>query len=162
SISRRHCHIEHRGDRWVLRDLGSTNGTWVNEERIEGDMEHELCTGDRIRLGDWVILRFFDNKGAEPDRSRTLFHRGPMDRPTKPASRARILDAVDVALAAAKRDNREMSVLAIHVDQMDRIDDDESEPIEDHVLYDLARVLEGTLRDLVGRLAGNAFLMVLP
>jgi diguanylate cyclase (GGDEF)-like protein len=159
-ISRQQCHVERRGDRWILCDLSSTNGTWVNEDRLDAKAERELNAGDRIRFGN-VILRFFGGKEAVPDRSRTLFHSGPADRLTGLASRARILDA----LGTARRDGRGwVTVLAIYVDQMDRIDDDESEPIGNYVLQELARVLESALqpRDLVGRLEGRAFLMVLP
>lgn len=47
-LSRRHARIERDGARIRLVDLGSRNGTWVNEERIQ---EHELSPGDEIRLG---------------------------------------------------------------------------------------------------------------
>ncbi|MBI5302169.1 MAG: FHA domain-containing protein [Chloroflexi bacterium] len=46
--SRKHARIERRGDAFVLRDLKSTNGTWVGAERIE---EHALNDGDAIRIG---------------------------------------------------------------------------------------------------------------
>ena len=47
--SRRHAEIVCRGGRFVLQDLGSTNGTFVNGERIE---QRELRPGDRIEVGD--------------------------------------------------------------------------------------------------------------
>jgi diguanylate cyclase (GGDEF)-like protein len=160
-ISRQHCHIENRGDRWILRDLGSANGTWVNEDRIDSGAERELCAGDRIRLGEQVIVRFFGGEGAGSNRSRTLFHRGPVDELTGLPSRARTLDALGVIMAAAAREGRTTCVLAIHVDQMNRVDDDEWEPIGDQVLQDLARVLESSCPGhLVGRLGGSAFLVV--
>jgi pSer/pThr/pTyr-binding forkhead associated (FHA) protein len=55
-VSRLHCRIE--ADREVLRviDLASTNGTFVNGERIE---EHELHPGDQLRIGrvDFTVSR---------------------------------------------------------------------------------------------------------
>jgi adenylate cyclase len=48
-VSKEHCIIEHRGDHWVLRDLGSLNGTFVNAERVRG--EAPLKHGDEISLG---------------------------------------------------------------------------------------------------------------
>lgn len=49
AISRRHCEIKIEGERVVVRDLGSRNGTYVNDERIEGP--REVNSGDRLRLG---------------------------------------------------------------------------------------------------------------
>ncbi|KYG07497.1 hypothetical protein BE21_29150 [Sorangium cellulosum] len=164
SISRKQCCIERRGDRWFLRDLGSANGTWVNESLLEKDAESELFAGDRIRLGHHVLLRFFGGKSAARDRSRTLFDSGPVDELTGVASRARVLDALADVMAVSARHDSHMSALAIHVDQMDRIDDDESDPVGDSVLRNLALLLESTLGpgEHVGRLGGEAFLIVLP
>ncbi len=48
SVSGRHAQIELSGDACMLRDLGSTNGTFVNGQQIS---EHQLRGGDRIRFG---------------------------------------------------------------------------------------------------------------
>ncbi|HRF00930.1 MAG TPA: FHA domain-containing protein, partial [Pirellulaceae bacterium] len=47
-VSRRHGEIRSEQGRWVLIDLGSSNGTFVERDRIE---RHELRTGDRIQIG---------------------------------------------------------------------------------------------------------------
>jgi len=54
-ISRRHALIERRGRDHVLVDLGSRNGTAVNDVRVQ---EHVLRTGDRIQLGTATTLQF--------------------------------------------------------------------------------------------------------
>jgi predicted component of type VI protein secretion system len=48
-VSRRHCMITVSEGRATIRDLGSRNGTIVNEQKIKG--EHELRTGDKIKVG---------------------------------------------------------------------------------------------------------------
>ena len=50
--SRRHAEIVPLSGGWLVRDLGSTNGTYVNGDRIE---ERELRTGDRIEIGGDLI-----------------------------------------------------------------------------------------------------------
>jgi adenylate cyclase len=47
-VSKEHCHVDRVGDDWVLKDLGSLNGTFVNGERVG---ERVLSTGDEISLG---------------------------------------------------------------------------------------------------------------
>ena len=53
--SARHARVETQRDGvWIL-DLGSTNGTWVNGERMDG--RHRLREGDVVRIGQ-TELRF--------------------------------------------------------------------------------------------------------
>jgi hypothetical protein len=51
--SSRHARIERQGTVMVLEDLGSTNGTYLNEELLAGPQP--LHTGDRVRIGDSVF-----------------------------------------------------------------------------------------------------------
>ncbi len=60
-VSKEHCIIEKRGEVYVLRDLGSLNGTYINGERVAG--EQSLRHGDDIALGT-TRARFDDGSGA--------------------------------------------------------------------------------------------------
>jgi pSer/pThr/pTyr-binding forkhead associated (FHA) protein len=51
--SRRHAQIRHEDGSYVLTDLGSTNGTLVNEEFVNGS--RSLQQGDRITIGNTVL-----------------------------------------------------------------------------------------------------------
>ena len=61
-VSKEHCVVELRGSRWVLRDLGSLNGTYVNEQRVAG--ESFLSHGDQIALGNTRAV--FQDVAAAP------------------------------------------------------------------------------------------------
>lgn len=63
-LSRKHAEIVAVGNAWMLKDLGSANGTYLNGSRVERD--EILKTGDRIRLGDTEIV--FETSGASTDR----------------------------------------------------------------------------------------------
>ena len=56
-ISRRHAQITPQGDGYVLEDLGSTNGTFVNGIRLNHPMA--LKHGDSVEFGDTVRLRYW-------------------------------------------------------------------------------------------------------
>jgi len=51
-ISRIHCAIHREGGHFVIRDLDSKNGTWVNDVQIH---ESPLKFGDNIRVGHTVL-----------------------------------------------------------------------------------------------------------
>jgi phosphoserine phosphatase RsbU/P len=63
-LSRRHAEIVSFNGGWMLKDLGSANGTYLNGSRVERD--EILRPGDRIRLGDTEIV--FDTPESNTDR----------------------------------------------------------------------------------------------
>ncbi len=86
--SRRHASVELRDGRVVLRDLGSTNGTYLNGERVAG--EAALSSGDRIRIGGLEILYCCVEAGtavAPPDDSNTVVSFWPGAAPSLEALR---------------------------------------------------------------------------
>jgi DNA-binding NtrC family response regulator len=66
-VSRKHAELLRRGPLFVARDLGSTNGTFVNGQRIE---QLALSDGDVLRLGDAVGVVLRTKARAEPPRTR--------------------------------------------------------------------------------------------
>ena len=53
SVSREHAKLIFRDGTWIIQDLGSTNGTIVNDEDIG---RSQLHPGDRVRLGDQLLV----------------------------------------------------------------------------------------------------------
>lgn len=60
SISRRHAEITYSGDGYAVSDLGSKNGTFVNQDNI-GKSQHLLEDGDEISFGTGKIALTFQN-----------------------------------------------------------------------------------------------------
>ena len=54
SVSREHTRIRRDGRRWFVDDLGSTNGTWLNGERLIGSLP--LLDGDSLKVGDVTFI----------------------------------------------------------------------------------------------------------
>ena len=61
TVSRRHAVVTTTSSRFILRDLGSLNGTYVNHERVE---ETDLRSGDEIQIGRFVLTFHTGAKGA--------------------------------------------------------------------------------------------------
>lgn len=64
AVSRQHFAIELGDDEVKLRDLGSSNGTYYNDERV---MEATLAPGDQIRVGPVVFVVTIDGEPADID-----------------------------------------------------------------------------------------------
>ena len=68
SVSRRHAVIEKEGDRFVIADLGSRNGTFVNDVPVR---RRELQHGDRVRIGESQFF-FLYEETEEPKRTSEI------------------------------------------------------------------------------------------
>lgn len=62
-ISRRHCLLKRRGTELMIMDLGSANGTFLNDMRLPSFVDHSASHGDRLILGDLHINIFFETIG---------------------------------------------------------------------------------------------------
>ena len=55
TVSRRHAEFRREGGRFIVRDVGSLNGTYLNRERID---ETELSGGDEVQIGKFRLVFF--------------------------------------------------------------------------------------------------------
>jgi pSer/pThr/pTyr-binding forkhead associated (FHA) protein len=76
SVSVSHARLQRRQDVWVLSDTGSTNGTFVDDERVTGEVA--LGPGATLRFGEVSVLW------------------EPFDHPARPSAGTRLVDAVDL------------------------------------------------------------------
>jgi hypothetical protein len=81
SISRRHAQLLRTGDRLVLKDLGSQNGTFVNRVKVDGDTE--LHAGDELTLGNSVLRLRGAGGTSTAAPGNALPEEGPAHRPMR-------------------------------------------------------------------------------
>jgi predicted component of type VI protein secretion system len=72
TVSRRHAEVTKRSDVFQIRDLGSTNGTFVNGKRVEAPTPIEA--GDEIRFG---AVRLYVRRDAGAQTTRRRFPHAP-------------------------------------------------------------------------------------
>jgi hypothetical protein len=56
TVSRQHAVFVKQGAAWLVRDLGSLNGTYVNNERVD---ESVVAHGDAVQIGRFHLITFF-------------------------------------------------------------------------------------------------------
>lgn len=79
-VSRKHARLVAQSGGYVLQDTGSTNGTFVNGQRLMGP--HMLRPGELILLGENVSLAY---EATQPDLDATIASGVPAALPTRPA-----------------------------------------------------------------------------
>jgi len=79
-VSRRHARMELRGSAYMIQDLGSTNGTFVNGTRITG--MQVLNPGDTVAFGEGIVLLF---DVAEDANATVLSAKAPPTAVQRPA-----------------------------------------------------------------------------
>lgn len=81
SVSREHCELRVEDGKLLIRDMGSSNGTYVNRQRIQ---ESEVNPGDLISVGPAVFVAKIDGNPATID-SAASFSQGSPPQPVAAA-----------------------------------------------------------------------------
>jgi diguanylate cyclase (GGDEF)-like protein len=161
SVSRRHAHLERRAGAWYVVDDGSTNGTYVNEEQIA--REQLLVNGDRIKIGP-SILKFLSGADAEAKYHEEIYRMTIVDGLTQIHNKRALFEALEKELMRARRYERDLSLLMFDIDFFKRINDQYGHLAGDHVLRELARIVQERIRreEVFARYGGEEFVILLP
>jgi two-component system cell cycle response regulator len=163
-VSKVHCEISSiktdELEQIVIKDLDSTNGTYVNGEIIR---QRILTPGDKITIGE-TILRFSYNDEIEEEYHTRLFTFAATDALTGLYNRRYILNELENQHKIAKRNERTYSLVVIDIDDFKKINDTFGHPAGDEFLKKFAYVINHILReqDIPGRVGGEEFLIILP
>ncbi len=160
ALSRVHAEIVCREGRWFVRDLGSTNGTWVGSSKIQA--LHPLSDGDRIKLGKTTTFKVALQNASEQKTTFELYESSVTDGLTRLHNRRYLDDRLEGEFAYASRHDTHLSILLIDVDHFKRINDTKGHPAGDAVLRVLGASLKRMTRteDVVARYGGEEFAVV--
>jgi two-component system cell cycle response regulator len=161
SVSRRHAHLERRGDTWFMLDDGSTNGTYVNDEQIA--RASPLSNGDRVKVGP-TIFKYLTGTDVESQYHEEIYRMTIVDGLTQVHNKRYLYEALEREMIRARRHARDLCILMFDIDHFKRINDVHGHLAGDHVLKDLARVVQGRIRrdEVLARYGGEEFAIVLP
>lgn len=160
-VSRAHARVEVGPENTVtLVDLNSTNGLFVNGERVT---EATLRPGDSVGLGPEVVLRLDLQDEASHEVLRELYQGATSDELTGILNRRSFLKRLHEEHAALKRHGWEACIALIDADHFKKVNDTHGHPAGDAVLVELARRLAAGVRteDVVGRYGGEEFILLI-
>jgi diguanylate cyclase (GGDEF)-like protein len=159
TLAERHAEVTVEGGDALLVDLGSRAGTFVNGVRVQ---EARLENGARFWVGQHTALKFVAAADAEAVYQRALA-RGARHEPlTGLYNRRHFRERFAAEVAAAQRHGRALSLLAVDVDALRRVNETHGPLAGDEALKMVAFVLQGAIRkeDVVARVAGERFLIL--
>lgn len=161
SVSRNHCRIRFEGGEFLVRDLGSTNGTYVNDGLVHDD--GRLRHGDQLKVGR-TILKFIVGDNVEVEYHEEIYRLMTTDGLTQLHNQRYFDEMLDREVARAKRYKRSFSLLVFDIDLFKNVNDRFGHLAGDAILRQLGAVLLGRLRvnDVLARIGGEEFALITP
>lgn len=159
-ISRKHCRIRRNlaGD-VVIDDLGSTNGTFANGERIDS---YRMVDGDKIQVGSTTILKFTYHDNLEESFQRQMYDSALRDGLTKAFNKRYFTDRLHAEFAFAHRHESPLVLCMMDLDHFKSVNDTYGHVAGDYVLQTLAGLIQGSVRaeDVFSRYGGEEFAVI--
>ncbi|HTB57673.1 MAG TPA: GGDEF domain-containing protein [Polyangia bacterium] len=158
-ISREHVRISKDEGRIVLEDLGSTNGTYCNGQRVE---RHPLTEGDKILIGSTTILKFSYQDRLDEMFQRQMSESALRDGLTRAFNKRYFNDRIDSEFQYAVRHSAPLSLIFLDIDHFKKINDQHGHQAGDHVLAQLSTLVMSMLgeEETFARYGGEEFAIV--
>lgn len=163
SISRKHAKISKEGGQIRISDLGSSNGTFVNDKKVNAGESVVLAKEDMIRLGNFIFkflpageleILFFGNLGSAAHT----------DALTKVYNRGYLLEALEAEFKRAKALHTDFSIVFFDIDHFKKVNDTYGHDAGDYVLKEFANLIRSAHarpKDVFARYGGEEFVMLL-
>ncbi|MBI3203879.1 MAG: diguanylate cyclase [Myxococcales bacterium] len=160
-LSRRHARVIAREGSTYIEDLGSTNGTFVGDARLTGP--RKLEDGDRIALGQSVVVKFSMVDALEEEAQRALYDSTVRDPLTRAFNRRYLEERLTSEHSYAARHGSDLTVAVMDIDHFKRINDTWGHAAGDLVLKKVSAAVSRSLRteDVFARYGGEEFVVVL-
>jgi diguanylate cyclase (GGDEF)-like protein len=159
SVSRRHTQFELDVTGYLVTDLGSTNGTFVNDKPA---LRTPLEDGDYLRAGN-CIFRFLAGGNVEADYHEELYRLAICDPLTGLHNKRYFMDHLERELARAARHGRALALILFDIDHFKTINDTMGHLAGDLTIRELAAIVrrEVCRDDMLARYGGEEFAAVL-
>ncbi len=159
SVSRRHAIIEWDNDGFYITDLGSTNGTFVNDVRASRQL---LDAGDRICVGNH-IFKFLSDDHIEAQYHEAVYQMMTTDGLTLAYNKRYLMESLDRELSRSYRLKRPLCLLLLDVDCFKLVNDTHGHMVGDSILRQLCDRCRSLLRkdEMLGRFGGEEFAIIL-
>lgn len=161
-LSRRHFRLMEATPTHVLEDCGSTNGTFLNNQRLDGPVR--LARGDLIKAG-LLALKYLPKGDPERLLYDQLTLAANTDRHTGCYNKSYFLEALSREVGRCRLNQASLALIVLDLDNFKGINDQYGHDAGDYVLAGMAALVrQQGLRagDLFARYGGEEFVVLLP
>jgi diguanylate cyclase (GGDEF)-like protein len=146
--------------KFILTDLGSTNGTYVNGERIS---QIELRHRDRIAIGSFVFGFFLRDEIVTKPQTASADPKG-WDELTGLLNRGLLENELETCVQTAREQGQEMGLIIFEINQFKRLRETYGYQVGYEVLREVGQLVRQTCRthDIGARYGGEQFAIILP
>ena len=161
NVSRRHAMIIRKQGRMLVKDLGSTNGTYLNDQEVT--QETALRSGDLIKVGG-SIFKFLTGDNVELQYHETIYTLTIVDGLTGVNNKRYFLEYLEREMGRCHRYGRPLTLMMFDIDFFKKINDVHGHLAGDYVLRELSQTLKRLVRkeQCFARYGGEEFAVVIP
>ena len=161
NVSRRHACFFLDDDVGYVEDLGSTNGTFINDQDIQS--RQQLRNGDLIKVGG-AIFKFISGGNVEGLYHEEIYRMTIIDGLTQIYNKRYFKDFLEREMARCSRYGSDLALALFDIDHFKKLNDTYGHLAGDHVLHKLAQLVAKRVRreELLARYGGEEFALVLP
>ena len=159
-VSRKHARVVVREHDFLLEDLSSKNGTFIDGEAVTS---RSLAVGDTFFVGPNVKVRLSMMEESEERLARQLYESSMRDALTGVFNRRYYLQRLASEIAFAVRHKTPLSVVMLDLDHFKNVNDSHGHPAGDRLLARVAEAVSASLRseDVLARVGGEEFAVLL-
>lgn len=160
SVSRQHARILVTPRETAVKDLNSTNGTYVNDELVA---DRDLRDGDYIKIGR-TIFKYLTGNNVEQAYHEEIYRLTTVDGLTHTFNQRYLTEQLTRELSRSARYGRPLSLVVFDVDDFQQINEEHGHLAGDSLLTQVCHHLRGNIRreDLMARMHGDTFCFLLP
>ncbi len=161
SVSREHAKIFSSGEVFAVEDVHSSNGTYIQNERISA--RTPLMDGAILRFGN-VLFKFFAKDNIESAFHDNIYRMATIDAGTQLFNKKYLLETLESEFRLCRVYGRALAVVYFDLDFFKTVNDTHGHNCGDYVLHECARVAKSCMRgnDVLARFGGEEFVAVLP
>jgi len=163
SLSRAHAQVlKKESGRFYVSDLGSTNGTYLNDQQLTPGKAIEVKNGDLLKMGN-MIFKFIGRGEIDNVFYKDIFYLASRDDLTGTLNRVSLRSCLEEGFHKARISKKLLSAIVLDLDHFKSVNDTYGHAAGDFVLKETVKVAQSVIRGngFIGRFGGDEFVVVL-